>query len=287
MKPKDMKKKNEHSAAVAFSLILSAITGEACALIESPDEQNRRTPDIDYVFGLASKTNCFVAAEHTIVEDFEGQIWYVNRSFDIVSEINDCCRATLPIDRYFFLVVPDRLVNSLDKPARNAFVAKIYPTIANECMRLEIDEHTKILFKGHELWLMCKGDHPDMNGNVFRIPKAPENGKALQRHRLTRSLNEKLPKLCKYKLKGFSTALLLEDISGGLSGIGFHGKSVRLLHRLVIRVFVDYVVVFASNDGRMVVGNVWKEKRLWHKNVPYPRRYHFRTESDGTMFLDS
>ncbi len=284
-KPEVMKKNNELNAAAAFSLILSAITGSTYRLIESPDEQNRKTSDIDYVFGTSAETKRLVAAEHTIVESFEGEIGYVNRSFDIVSEINALCHASIPSDRYFFLVVPDGLVSSLDRPKRKAFVAEISPTIEKECMPLRIDEHVKIPFKGHQLWLMCKGKHPDMNGNVFRSPKAPENGELLQRRRLARSLVEKLPKLCKYKLKGFSTALLLEDISGGLSGIGFHGKSLQLLHRIAIRLFVDYVVVFASYNGRMVVGNVWKEKSLWHRNVPYPRRYHFRIEPDGTMLL--
>jgi hypothetical protein len=281
-----MKKNNEHNAAAAFSLILSAITGNTYSLIESPDEQNRKTSDIDYVFGTPTGMKRLVAAEHTIVESFEGEIGYGNRSFDIVAEINALCHAAIPSDRYFFLTIPDGLVNSLDRPKRKAFVAEISPTIGEGCARLRIDEHAKVSFKDHELWLMCKGNHPDMNGNVFRILKAPENGELMQRRRLARSLVEKLPKLCKYKLKRFSTALLLEDISGGLSGIGFHGKSLQLLHRIAIQLFVDYVVVFASYNGCMVVGNVWKEKRLWHKNVPYPRRYHFRIEPDGTMLLD-
>jgi len=282
-----MKKNNEHNAATAFSLILSAITGSTYSLIESPDEQNRKTSDIDYVFGTSAGTKRLVAAEHTIVESFEGEIGYVKWSFDIVAEINALCHAAIPSDRYFFLTIPDGLVSSLDSSKRKAFVAEISPTIEVGCTRLRIDEHAKILFKDHELWLMCKGSHPDMNGNVFRIPKAPENGELLQRRRLARSLVKKLPKLCKYKLKRFSTALLLEDISGGLSGIGFHGKSLQLLHRIAIRLFVDYVVVFASHNGCMVVGNVWKEKRLWHKNVPYPRRYHFRIEPDGTMLIST
>lgn len=281
-----MKKTNEGNAATAFCLILSAITGKEYRLIQSPDEDNRQTPDIDYVFGVASGTNRPVAAEHTIVESFERQIGYVNRSFDIVADINDRCHANIPKDRYFFLAVPDGLVTSLDRPKRIAFVAEITPTIEKECLRLEIDEHIKIPFKGEELWLMCEGSHPDMNGNVLRIPKAPENGEVLQRRRLARSLAEKLPKLLRYKLKGFLTAVLLEDVSGGLSNIGFHGKSVQLLQRIVIRLFVDYVVVFASNAGHMIVGNVWKEKGLWHRNVPYPRRYHFRSEPDGRIILD-
>jgi len=278
-----MKKKNECNAAVAFSLILSDITGKDYVLINSPDEHNRSTPDIDYVFRVESEPESFVAAEHTIIESFERQIEYVNRSFDIVSEINQRCQKAIPMDKYFFLAVPDSLVNSLNRTARNAFVAEISPRIIKECAQMKIDENRKIFFNDYEIWLMCNGDSSKMNGNVFRIPKAPDKGKVLQRHRLSRSLIEKLPKLCKYKLKGFSTALLLEDVSGSLRFDGFYGNSIRLFYRLVISLFVDYVVVFDSNAGRMVVGNLWKNKKLWYKETPCPKRYHFRNKSDGSV----
>ncbi len=264
-----MKKANETSAAEAFALVLSAINNKVYRLLDSPDEKNRVTSDIDYVYASASGRGSHVAAEHTIVESFEGQLAYVNQSFDVAAEINTICKGKIPPDRYFFLAIPDLLVRSLDRPRRTAFVEHISSVIAKECLHLQEDGHTKIPFNEHDIWLMCRGSHPEMNGNVFRIPKAPEEGDTLQRQRLARALTMKLPNLCKYKLKGFTTALLLEDISGGLSNIGFHGRSIKVLHRIAIRFFVNYVVVFASNNQRMIVGNVWKENGRWYGNVPY------------------
>ena len=280
-----MKKPNEISAAEAFALILSSIKNQGYHLVDSPDERNRISSDIDYVYKTKSGRKGQVAAEHTIVESFEGQLAYVNQSYDIAAEINAICKGKIPPERYFFLAIPDGLVKSLDRPGRTAFVDQISPMVGKECFHLRIDEYSKIPFHEYEIWLVCRGSHPDMNGNVYRIPNAPDQGDTLQRQRLARSLAAKLPNLRKYKLKGFSTALLLEDISGGLSNIGFHGRSIKLLHRIAMRLFVNYVVVFASNNQRMIVGNVWKENRNWYDNVPYARRFHFTYDPDGKMHI--
>ena len=77
-----------------------------------------------------------------------------------------------------------------------------------------------------------------------------------------------LPKLTKYKDEpGFKTALLLEDVAGTLRGStlsGYEGLEE-----------VDYIVVFVSNEGRMIIGNVWKERSVWYSSVPSNRRFSF------------
>lgn len=280
-----MKKANEINAAEAFALVLSSINRVSYHLIDSPDERNRESSDIDFVYAVDSERKRKVAAEHTIVESYEGQLAYVNQSFDIAAEINNSCKDSIPAGFYYFVAIPDDLVASLDRPRRTDFVKQISPIIAKECAHLRIDGYSKIPFHEYEIWLMCRGSHPEMNGNVYRIPKAPNEGDILQPQRLARSIAAKLPNLCKYRLKGYSAALLLEDISGGLSNIGFHGQSIRLMHRLLIRLFVDYVVVFSSNNQRMIVGNVWKVKRNWYTNVPYERRFHFTYDPNGKMLI--
>ena len=280
-----MKKPNEISAADAFSQVLSNISSLTYDLIDSPDEKNRQSSDIDFVYAANSKRKRKVAAEHTIVESFEGQLAYVNQSFDIAAEININCKRSIPENFYYFLTIPDDLVASFNRSLRNYFVQNISPLICRECTHLRMGEYSKIPFNEYEIWLMCRGSHPEMNGNVYRIPQAPNEGGILQRQRLARSIASKLPKLCKYKLKGYSTALLLEDISGGLTNIGFHGQSIKFMHRLLIWLFVDYVVVFGSNKQRMIVGNVWKEKFNWHADVPYERRFNFTYDSHGKMLI--
>ena len=277
-----MKKPNEESACQAFSLILAQITGRPYRLREAPDETNRATKDIDYIFA-APGSRREVAAEHTIVESFEGQLAYVNKAFDIVAEINALCKNSLPKDHFYFLAIPDALIHSLDRPGRARFVSEMAPLVAGKSRRLRNEKHVTLRYHEHEIWFLHRGSHPEMNGNVYHVQRTPDQAGLLVRLRLARALNQKLPKLLRYRLTGFTTALLLEDISGALSGLGGNASSVGMLHRVAMWLLVDYLVVFASNNQHMVVGNVWKEHWRWHRNVPYSRRYHFTYDKDGKM----
>jgi hypothetical protein len=72
----------------------------------------------------------------------------------------------------------------------------------------------------------------------------------------------------KYKDRGFKTALLLEDVAGTLRGSTLNGYENRLEE-------VDYIVVFVSNEERMIIANVWKEGSVWDSSVPINRRFSF------------
>ena len=72
----------------------------------------------------------------------------------------------------------------------------------------------------------------------------------------------------KYKEQGFKTALLLEDVAGTLRGSTLSGYENSLEE-------VDYIVVFVSNEERMIIGNVWKERSVWHSFLPGNRRFSF------------
>jgi hypothetical protein len=121
-------------------------------------------------------------------------------------------------------------------------------------------------YEGHKITLMCSGDHAQLNGYVWCMPQEPENQKALQSERLGRAVRDKLPKLTKYKERGFKTALLLEDVACTLSGSTLRGYEISLEE-------VDYIVVFVSNEDRMIIGNVWKERSVWYSSVPSNRRF--------------
>ena len=92
---------------------------------ESPDEVNRSTPDVDFVLVSSSNENDKIAVEHTIVESFNGQIGYVNRWRDIVSSVNARCGKGIPPDRYYFLVVPPIMADSLVGKSRVQFVSYV------------------------------------------------------------------------------------------------------------------------------------------------------------------
>jgi len=72
----------------------------------------------------------------------------------------------------------------------------------------------------------------------------------------------------KYKERGFKTALLLEDVAGTLRGSTLSAREIGLDE-------VDYIVVLVSNEDRMIIGNVWKERSVWYSSVPSNRRFSF------------
>jgi hypothetical protein len=264
-----MKRLNELNAREAFITILKSLTDIEYVVSGSPDEVNRRTPDIDFVLVSSSNENDKIAAEHTIVESFDGQIRYVNRSYDIVDLINAGCRKRLPGDRYYILAVPPIIVDSLvRKRSRELFVSDLSYWVVETAPKLLVDSWIQTEYEGHRITLTCGGDCERLNGNVGRIPQQPENQKALQSERLGRAVRDKLPKLMKYKKPGFKTALLLEDVAGTLSGSILRSCEISLEE-------VDYIVVFVSNEDRMIIGNVWKEMSVWYSFLPGNRRFSF------------
>jgi len=269
-KPKTMKKPNEQNARGAFITILKSLTGIEYVGSESPDEINRSTPDVDFVLVSSCNENDKIAVEHTIVESFDSQIRYVDGWREIVCSINAGCRERIPIDRYYFLAAPPIIVDSLVRKRRARFVSDLCSWVVKTVPRLlAVDSYMRTEYEGHKITLICSGDHPQLNGNVWGMPEEPENQKALQSERLGRAVTDKLPKLTKYKNRGFKTALLLEDVAGTLSGSTLRGYEDSLEE-------VDYIVVFVSNENRMIIGNVWKEGSVWYSPVPSNRRFGFR-----------
>lgn len=271
-----MKKENEQSACEAFIAILDTLTGIHYVKRQSPDDLNRRTPDVDFLLVSIGDESDIIAVEHTILESFEGQLGAVNRSYDVVGSINAGCMKKIPADRYYFLAIPPILVDSLVGKNRSRFVSNLSSWVAETARRLLIDSHTQTDYEGHKVTLMCSGSHPQLNGNVWRALQQPKNHEIMQTQRLNRAIGDKLPKLNQYKKRGFKTALLLEDIAAIPSTITRRGHGMSSDERSSVRNTVDYIIVFASNKGRMIVGNVWKEKAVWHSSIPYDRRFSFR-----------
>lgn len=271
-----MKKQNEHNACEAFITMLKALTGTKYMQSESPDEQNRETRDVDFLIVSNSDESDMIAIEHTILESYEGQIGYVNRSYDIVGSINKDCKNKIPDDRYYFLSIPPELSDSLVGKNRVLFVSNISSWVSEEAQKLSIDSQTQIEYEKKIITLMCCGSDVQLNGNVWRAPQSPDNQELMQTKRLIRSIEDKLPKLRDYKERGFTTALLLEAIAFIPSTITqrSHGMSSEIKN--TIRRVVDYIIVFGSNEDRMIVGNVWKEKSIWHLSIPNDRRFSFR-----------
>ncbi|HYW67664.1 MAG TPA: hypothetical protein VFB10_13230 [Candidatus Dormibacteraeota bacterium] len=271
MKKPNEKKPNELNARDAFITILRSLTDIEYVKSESPDEVNRRTPDVDFLLFSSSSENGKIAVEHTRVESFNEEIKYVKRWRDIVCSVNAGCRQRIPPDRYYFLAAPPIIVDSLVGKRREQFVCDLSSRVAETAPKLlQVDSYIQSEYEGHKITLICSGDHAHLNGNVWCMPQEPEDQKALQSERLRRAVETKVPKLTKYKEQRFKTALLLEDVAGTLRGSTLRGyESLQE---------VDYVVVFVSIEDKMIIGNVWKERSVWYSFVPGNRRFLFPRE---------
>lgn len=251
------------------------LTGSVYETTDYPDERNTVERDVDFILTPKDAELPMLAIEHTIVESFEGQIRYVNKSWDLVQEVNSKCRGALPIDRYFILVVPNTLVDSLEKTAKAEFIENVSRWIVNEAERMKHDHYISWQYGEHNLLLMCGGgSHPDINGSVGRIPGQPTQLTELKEERLWISFCHGLGKFPKYKNGGYKTVLLLEDISGTYGGPDFSDDVVGKSRRNLVDALVDYVVVFVSHQNRMIVGNIWKDKQRWYEKIPYSMRFY-------------
>jgi hypothetical protein len=264
---KIMKKLNEKNARDAFTAILKSLTDIEHVNSESPDEVNRSTPDVDFLLVSSRNENDKIAVEHTVVETFDEQIKYVNRWRKVAGSVNAGCRNQIPPDHYYFLAAPPVIVDTLVGKSRVQFVSDLSSWVVQNAPKLLlVESYIQTEYKGHKITLICSGDHALLNGKVWPMSEEPENQKALQSERLRRAIRARVPKLTKYKEQGFKTALLLEDVAGTLRGSTLRDYEIRLKE-------VDYIVVFVSNEDRMITGNVWKEGSVWYPSVPGNRRF--------------
>ena len=148
-----MKKHNELNACNALIEILERVTGVKYECESSPDDKNNERPDVDFILKSTSDRSHRIAVEHTIIELFEGQIEYVNRSYDIVEKINSRCRGKIPSDRYYFLTVPHILMSSLKKKRKMAFVDELAPWVVQHAYQLKIDQHLSRIYEVHNIRL--------------------------------------------------------------------------------------------------------------------------------------
>jgi hypothetical protein len=270
-----MKKPNEENACNAFIEILKKITGVEYEIEYSPDEQNRVSSEVDYVLISKDGRSHRIAVEHTIVESFEGQIAYVNHSYDVVNEINVLCQEKLPTDRYYILTIPPVLIKSFKnaKQKKEQFVKEMSCWVPNIANTLAVNQRSSRVYNDQEIMIECGGSSRKMNGNVGRIPVQPMEIEKLKGERFCRDIEENRRKLRKYKRKGYTTALLLEDISGGFyRNNNAQWKDLRNNQKWSFK-SIDYVVIFVSINQEMVVGNVWKEKRRLYSTIPHNRRF--------------
>jgi len=280
----DSLKDNEKNACNAFIEILKKIKGVTYEIIELPEEKNRNTQDVEAILaptddeGQSPK----IAVEHTIVEAHDKQLTYVNQLYDIVENINRMCQQKLPIDRYFSLCIPPPLVRGT-KEEINQLIKEMSHWVINIAETSTISQFNQFekwisrLYNGYKVSLTCGDSFSEVNGSVGMMPTRPENAEKERRDRFRRAMEDKLPKLIKYKEKGFATAFLLEDISFSHINSGDNLKDlIPNQYNSEFQSKIDYVVIFVSNEKKMIVGNVWKEESQLYSEIPDHRRFSFQ-----------
>ncbi len=259
------KRENEDNAIESFIEILQKLKGVVYKKESFPEKENRKTKDVEAI--LAPKDidvqSPKIAVEHTIIEAHEYQIAYANQSYDLVIKINQKCQGKLPINYHFQIIIPPALIIGSNNKSRNRFVEEISNWVLDMAKTLNIGQWTSKLYNGYKVTLECAESISQLNG-IGRLttgPKEPENER---QNRFYRAIEEKLPKLIKYKEKGYSTALLLEDVSGSYSNLGS-------LYYSEFQSKIDYVISFISYENKMIVGNVCKN----NEEIPDNLRFSF------------
>ena len=272
-------KNNEENACKAFIKILEEIKGVIYEIVSLPEEENRTTQDVEAI--LAPKEEDAqsprIAVEHTIVEAHEKQKDYVHQLDGIEKEIGQRCQGKLPTDYCFSLSAPPSLIAGMNKKRRARFVEEISGWITNVAKSLTKDQRSSRLYNEHEVSLWCVGPCSGLNGTVGMTSTRPGNAKKERQDRFGRAIEEKLPKLIKYKEKGFAIALLLEDVSAVYTNPRDNLKYV-ISHQYhsELQSKIDYIVIFVSQRKKMFLGLVWKEESLWYSEIPENRIFSFQ-----------
>jgi len=275
-------KENEINAITAFIEILQKIKGVEYKIDSLPEDENRNTQDVEAILAPKDKDvqSPKIAVEHTIVEAHEDQIAYVNQSYDLVMKINHKCQGKLPTNYHFQLVIPPDLIVDTSNKSRDQFVDEISSWILDMAKTLKTDQWSSQLYNGHKVSLECCGSIEEWNGKIGRMPTRPKEEDKERQRRFRRAIEEKLPKLLKYKEKEeerYLTALLLEDVSFSHSNPGNNLKElIPEKYHSEFQLKIDYVVIFVSNEKKMIVGNVWKEESQLYEDIPDNRRFSFR-----------
>ena len=269
-------KNNEKNACNAFIEILQKIRGFEYKIVYRPEDKNRNTQDVEAILAPNVENDQFpkIAVEHTIIEAHEKQFKYVNQLKGIEKEIDQKCRGKLPIDYCFGLIAPPSLIAGMNKKNREKFVKEMVSWIPNVSKSLTRNQRSSRLYNGHEVSLWCVGSCPGINVTMRMMSSRPGDPKKDRRERFHRAIKEKLPKLISYKEQGFETALLLEDVSAVY--INPEENMIPRQYSTEFRLKTDYVIILVSQEEKIFLGCVWKEKSQLYSEIPENRTFAFQ-----------
>jgi hypothetical protein len=266
------KKQNEHNAIQSAINICKMYYGlhDSVTNIRYPDEENRDEQEVDCVFQFGSNK---YALEHSIIEAYNGQIEYVRKSYDVIKKVNDRIEENLLKDKHYNVLLPPDLIIHKRKPDIKPLVDKLCDEIIRNQSSIMPGESFGIQFNNSDITILCDDYDETIKGMVHRLPTDPiGSGNLLMSDRVGRLLKAKLPKLAQYKRRGYTTILIVEDVSGRYWG-GINKNLLPDVSRKAIISSIDIGVRFVSHDDKMIVGSIWKDGAQWHDEAPMENRF--------------
>lgn len=243
-------------------------SGLLYSVASQPDTSNRTTKDIDYI--LEAKGQIPIAVEHSLTESFEFQTKHEQETLQVVDRISGRVQGHIPTDRYFKIVLPDDVISRLSRKERNVFVDEISNWVISTAPKLTcFDKHMSTArYIDNRILLECPWHHPKMNGKLLLSLWSPDKLEGLRLNRLRRLLTAKLPKLLKYRFKGFYTALAIEDNDISISSSKLVEDRMRRLVFPFLFIFPTMVFLFTTYDNRVVEAWILKEKGRLFGSIP-------------------
>ena len=270
-----LKKKNEiHALESVVTLFrhLGILSGDPERILY-PDEENSTSEDIDCIVELNRQR---IAIEHSVIEYYPGQLVYANNSFEFMNEINDLVGGILSNDLHYILLIDPYLIIDKRKPEMKKLAIKIQEEFIANIDIIGIEKMHVFFYNNLPVSIFCDSIDGIQNGKVYRAQTSPSvNLEIKTTERVRVFFEKKLPKLIRYRLKGYSTLLVIEDISGRFM-TQIDRKMIGLWNWLRCFLFVDYIIIFVSINNQMVVANLWKKKYHWPKFTPMERRFSMK-----------
>lgn len=157
-----------------------------------PDDIVRNIKEIDCII-KNQKTR--IAIEHSIIEHYDCQLQYLNKSYDIVQNINKSLQETLLNDRHYVILIPPNLIINKNKYELKQLSKEIIKSIKEKIATLAIDESFIIKYKTEKISVFCKVSSLVNSGNLYRAPTVPGDGlEKLIKVRVNKLFEDKLDK---------------------------------------------------------------------------------------------
>lgn len=211
----------ERKACDAVARCLEAMADQVRSDAYSPEDAAQGRSEIDYVFQLG---NIKFAFEHTVIEAFHGQLEADAHFKRFIEPIEAALDYQLPSTGYFVLLFPINPTSRMSPSEVVALQNNVVGWVKSAAKELS-DEVAAASFPIRRRRMQPTRSMPDyditlsfnedllgiMGSRLMASRMAPRNYNQLRVDRIKRAVDDKLPKLAKWKRELAQTVLVLEN----------------------------------------------------------------------------